>query len=71
MFQTIHNNTDTLLFIEIDVIGVITAISDVGSVKTKIREGESSRRAITIRMPRLAIHCAVICAHIFMSCVAP
>jgi len=34
-----------------DVIGVITAISNVGAIQTKMRQGQSLRRAVTIRLP--------------------
>jgi len=43
---------NALLFLKIDVIGVITAISNVGAIQTKMRQGQSLRRAITIRLPR-------------------
>ena len=45
-----------LLFHKIDVIGVITAVSNVGATRTTMRQGESSKRTVTIRLPWLDIY---------------
>jgi hypothetical protein len=43
-----------LVFLKIDVMGIITAISGVGKTQTSMRQGETDKRNVTIHLPGLA-----------------
>jgi hypothetical protein len=43
-----------LVFLKIDVMGIITAISGVGRAQTSMRQGETEKRNVTIHLPGLA-----------------
>jgi hypothetical protein len=39
-----------LVFLKIDVMGIITTISSVGRVQTSMRQGETDKRIVTIHL---------------------
>lgn len=60
---------DAMLFLKIDAIGVITAISSVKAIQTSIRDGETTKRDITLCVPRLALPFSIIYALIVCCCI--
>jgi hypothetical protein len=51
-----------LVFLKIDVMGIITAISGVGKAQTSMRQGETDERNVTIHLLGLAapISCSML-----------
>ena len=52
VYSSIHALFNRWMFLHIDVIGVITAISNIGTTQTKLRQGNSTKRTVTIQTPR-------------------
>ena len=52
VYSSIRTLFNPWLFLHIDVIGVITAISNTGTTQTKLRQGDSTKRTVTIQTPR-------------------
>ena len=52
----------SILLCKIDVIGAVTMISDVATIRTKMRQTQTAKRSVTIQNERLVTY---LCSKLF------